>query len=114
MTHSRVRQDKLAEGDQARLSAPSGGPSLTISEERPIKLGAPSPDARFKGYTSFVVQELVLHSHVIDFRCERWLTADGKVITAPLPEGFGGHFGPHCAAYLAEVSRPSRRKAKAA
>ena len=53
-----------------------------------------SPDARFKGYTSFVVQELVLHSHVIGFRCERWLTADGKVITAPLPEGFGGHFGP--------------------
>ena len=67
---------------------------LTINEERTIKLGAPSPDARFKGYTSFVVQELVLHSHVIDFRCERWLTADGKVITAPLQEGFGGHFGP--------------------
>jgi len=67
---------------------------LTINEERTIKLGAPSPDARFKGYTSFVVQELVLHSHVIGFRCERWLTADGKVITAPLPEGFGGHFGP--------------------
>jgi len=35
-----------------------------------------------------------LHSHVIDFQCERWLTADGKVITAPLPEGFDGHFGP--------------------
>ena len=67
---------------------------LTINEERTIRLGAPPPDARFKGYTSFVVQELVLHSHVIDFRCERWLTADGKVITAPLPEGFDGHFGP--------------------
>ena len=67
---------------------------LTINEERTIRLGAPPPDARFKGYTSFVVQELVLHSHVIDFRCERWLTADGKVITAPLPEGFNGHFGP--------------------
>jgi hypothetical protein len=40
------------------------------------------------------IQELVLHSHVINFRSERWLTADGKVITAPLPEGFGGHFGP--------------------
>jgi hypothetical protein len=38
--------------------------------------------------------EPVLHSHVIDFQCERWLTADGKVITAPLPEGFDGHFGP--------------------
>ena len=25
---------------------------------------------------------------------ERWLTADSKVMTAPLPEGFDGHFGP--------------------
>jgi hypothetical protein len=67
---------------------------LTINEERKIKLPAPPSGSRFKGYTSFVVQELVLHSHVIDFQCERWLTADGKVITAPLPEGFDGHFGP--------------------
>jgi hypothetical protein len=37
---------------------------------------------------------LVLHSHVIDFQCKNWLTPDGKVITAPLPEGFDGHFGP--------------------
>ena len=57
-------------------------------------MAAPPPGARFKGYTSFVVQELVLHSHVIDFQCERWLTADGKVITAPLPEGIDSHFGP--------------------
>jgi len=66
---------------------------LTINEERKIKLTAPPSGARFKGYTSFVVQELVLHPHVIDFRCERWL-ADGKVNTAPLPQGFDGHFGP--------------------
>ena len=67
---------------------------LTINEERTVKLPAPPRGARFKGYTSFVVQELVLHSHVIDFQCERWLTADGKVMTAALPEGFDGHFGP--------------------
>jgi len=67
---------------------------LTINEERKIKLPAPPSGSRFKGYTSFVVQDLVLHSHVIDFQCERWLTPDGKVITAPLPEGFDGHFGP--------------------
>jgi hypothetical protein len=67
---------------------------LTINEERKIKLAAPPSGARFKGYTSFVVQELVLHSHVTDFQCERWRTVDGKVITAPLPEGFEGHFGP--------------------
>jgi Transposase IS66 family len=67
---------------------------LTIHEERKVTLGAPPRGARFKGYTSFVVQELVLHPHVIDFQCERWLSADGKVITAPLPDGFNGHFGP--------------------
>jgi hypothetical protein len=67
---------------------------LTINEERTIKLPGPPSGARFKGYTSFVVQELVLHPHVIDFQCERWRTADGEVMTAPLPEGFDGHFGP--------------------
>ena len=67
---------------------------LTIDEERKVTLSAPPPGARFKGYTSFVVQELVLHPHVIDFQCERWLTPDGKVMTAPLPQGFDGHFGP--------------------
>jgi hypothetical protein len=59
---------------------------LTINEERKVELGARPPGARFKGYTSFVVQELVVHSHVIDFQCERWLAVDGKVITAPLPD----------------------------
>jgi hypothetical protein len=67
---------------------------LTIDETRKVKLAAPPPGARFKGYTSFVVQDLVLHPHVVDFKCERWQTADGKVITAPLPDGFDGHFGP--------------------
>src|SRR6201988_2227934 len=38
---------------------------LTINEERKVELGASPPGARFKGYTSFVVQELVLHPHVI-------------------------------------------------
>jgi hypothetical protein len=91
--------------EQATDPKPPGGPAgrrrrgstrakLTIHEERKVKLPAPPQGARFKGYTSFVVQELVLHSHVIDFQCERWLMADGKVITAPLPEGFDGHFGP--------------------
>ena len=66
---------------------------LTINETRKIKL-APPPGARFKGTTSFVVQDLMLHPHVVDFQCERWQTADGKVMTAPLPAGYDRHFGP--------------------
>jgi hypothetical protein len=33
---------------------------------------APPPGSRFKGCTSFVVQDLVIRPHVVNFRCERW------------------------------------------
>jgi hypothetical protein len=66
---------------------------LSIDEERIVKVAAP-PGARFKGTTSFLVQDLVIRRHVVDFRRERWLTADGRMLTAPLPAGIDGHFGP--------------------
>ena len=79
---------------QERRRRGSTRSKLSIDEERKVKLAAPPPGSRFKGYTSFVVQDLVLRPHVVDFQCERWRTADGKVITAPLPGGIAGHFGP--------------------
>jgi hypothetical protein len=67
---------------------------LAIDEERIITVSAPPRGSRFKGYTSFVVQDLVIRPHVVNFRCERWQTLDGEVMTAPLPAGICGHFGP--------------------
>jgi Transposase IS66 family len=37
---------------------------------------------------------VVIRPHVVNFRCERWQAPDGEVITAPLPAGVDGHFGP--------------------
>jgi hypothetical protein len=65
---------------------------LTIDEERIVKADVP-PGSRLKGYTSYVVQDLVIRTQVVNFRCERWETPDGEVITAPLPAGIHGHFG---------------------
>jgi hypothetical protein len=82
--------------------SPKRGPTktkLTIHEEKTVKVAAP-PGSRFKGYTSFIVQDLILRSHVVDFRCERWLTSDGTLLTAPLPDGIEGHFGPELRRFI--------------
>jgi hypothetical protein len=67
---------------------------LTIHEERTVKVATPPRGSRLKGYTSFVVQDLVIRPHVVNFRCERWQTSNGDMVTAPLPAGIHGHFGP--------------------
>ena len=67
---------------------------LSIHEERTVKVTAPPRGSRFKGYTSFVVQDLVIRLHVVNFRCERWQMPDGRMMTASLPAGINGHFGP--------------------
>ena len=67
---------------------------LSIHEERIVKVAAPPQGSRFKGHTNFVVQDLMIRPHVVNFRCERWQTPAGNTMTAPLPAGISGHFGP--------------------
>ena len=66
---------------------------LTIHAQRKLAADAP-PGSRFKGYASFLVQDLAIRPHVTDFLRECWQTPDGKTVTAPLPPGVDGHFGP--------------------
>jgi hypothetical protein len=66
---------------------------LTIHEELVLAAEAPR-GSRFKGYAGFLVQDLMIRPHVTHFRRECWQTADGRTVTAALPDGIDGHFGP--------------------
>ena len=94
--------------DKGTTSAPLGGgkprhrgksvPRVSI-EDRILKATVRS-GSRFKGFETFVVQDLVLRAEVIRYRRERWVTPDGQMVVAPLPSGIAGHFGPELRRFI--------------
>jgi regulator of replication initiation timing len=67
----------------------------------------------FKGYADFFVQELIIKSVTTLYRKEKWLTPDGKLITAELNlESDSPHFGPTLCSFVlyqyyhAQVTEP--------
>src|SRR4051795_1686319 len=88
---SQALTQERATGKRRRKRAKSA--DLTIHEERIIKAGPVPLGSRFKGYQTFVVQDLVLRPHVVRLRRERWLAPDGQTIMAAMPSEIVGHFG---------------------
>jgi len=73
---------------------------LKPDEEKIIKAeNVPEGSVR-NGYEDHLVCELIIKTHTILYRRERWKTLDGKSIVAKLPDSISGGFGPGLKRYL--------------
>jgi hypothetical protein len=60
----------------------------------PVRFTVPA-GSRFKGYRSCYVRELVLKAELVHYRRECWMTPEGRIVIAPLPNGAMGGCGPN-------------------
>jgi len=81
---------------------PKPVPRVVVEDQNlvPEMTAAEQSGARFKGYQDYVVQDLVISPKVVRYRRERWITAGGRTLTAPLPIGIRGHFGPELCRFV--------------
>ena len=115
-----IRPSKLTEGEgkkRGRRSKKGHG-----QPRRPDRTVVVKPDkvpegSRFKGYSEYTVQELVIKAEATLYRVEKWLTPEGRLVMGELPvplpdEGPGGHFGPTLRSFVlyqyyhAQVTEP--------
>ena len=73
---------------------------LTIHETIPLSIEGLPESTRRNGHEDYVVQDLVLDAHNICYQRLRYVLPDGTPLTAPLPKGVGGHFGPTLQSYV--------------
>ena len=76
---------------------------LIIHETKVIQPKEPiPPDAEFRGYQDYTVQELIIRAHNTRYRLASWKTATGKYLKGKLPKEVRdlGHFGVMLRSYL--------------
>ena len=80
---------------------------LTITRTEPIVIPVSElpPDAKFKGWERYYVQELHLITEVICYERAKYYSASAKkTYLAPLPPGCDGHFGPSLRALALDLA----------
>jgi hypothetical protein len=90
---------KGKKGQQQKRTLRGALPNDTRTEI--LKVDDIPPNARFKGYRTFRIQELVIRVENIIYKLERWQLPNGRYVVAKLPSEISGkHFGPVLQTYV--------------
>ena len=86
---------------RAGSSKESKKSNLEIDEEISIQPESIPEKAKFNGYRSYDVQELIIKRHNIRFQLAEYITEDGKTVVGELPTEYQGrHYGPGLICYV--------------
>ena len=100
----KIEPSKLSEtkGNKRKKKRKRKGGNRRQAEQTVIVKAQNVPEgSRFKGYSDYWVQELVIHSQSTLYRVEKWLTPQGQIVSGQLPvKGQSGHFGPTLCAFI--------------
>jgi hypothetical protein len=74
---------------------------LKIDKEERVQVENIPEGARFKGYQTYIIQDLIIKPIVTKYLLERWQLLDGNFVIARLPKALQGHhFGPTLRSYI--------------
>ena len=102
-TEEDVPQNKQAKKKRPGSEKRQKTANLIIHETEVIQPTEPiPPDAEFRGYQDYTVQELIIRAHNTRYRLALWKTATGKYLKGKLPKEVRdlGHFGVTLRSYL--------------
>ena len=88
---AKPRSGKASGGKKPRRGSKNA--NLVIDETRDLRPDDVPAGSIFKGYATFVIQDLIVRPWTVCYRRQRWKTPAGGTIVAPLPDGIIGHFG---------------------
>lgn len=78
-------------------------PARKVDRTEVVKAEGVPEGSRFRGYSDFYVQELVIKTETVRYRVENWYTPEGKLISGVLPAAAvvaGSHFGPMMQSFI--------------